>query len=201
MRDQVCGTCPRETERCPIWIDLTTSFSEFLKTMSCTSIHKNGFFSSTRTRRSSMQVSSNVVFPPVSDRDADQGVDPASLKGTNTGFYFGSCFQETNCQLNDPTKCPAKIPALVTRVSRHFQFRGPIVQTDTACGSSFTGLAEAYAAIAHGICDQAVAAGSNTIFRPRVSLQFRDLKMIAKEGKCKCLDQEVRVSFIPRRIQ
>jgi acyl transferase domain-containing protein len=135
--------------------------------------------------------SPNCIHDQTNSFDVVEGVDPYSLKGTNTGFYFGSCFQETNCILNEPTKTPGRPQALVTRVSRHFQFRGPIVQTDTACGSSFTALAEAYSAIAHGLCDQAICAGSNTIFRPRVSLQFRDLKMITRDGKCKCLDQEV----------
>ena len=143
-------------------------------------------------RQSWTQVGLPVSCPsPDFHAAISKGLDPESLRGTNTGFYFGSCFQETNCQLNDPTKTPAKAPALVTRVSRFFQFRGPIVQTDTACGSSFTALAEAFSALSNGLCDQAICAGSNTIFRPRVSLQFRDLKMIAKEGRCKCLDQEV----------
>jgi len=118
----------------------------------------------------------------------DAGVDPESLKGSNTGFFYGSCFQETHCQFDDPTMTPAKIRTLVTRVSRHFKLRGPIVQTDTACGSSFSALAEAFTAMRAGVCDQIICAGSNTLFRPRVSLQFRDLKMIAKDGKCKCLD-------------
>ena len=116
------------------------------------------------------------------------GLDPETLKGSNTGFFFGSCFQETHCEFDDPTKTPAQIRTLVTRVSRHFQFKGPIVQTDSACGSSASALAEAFIAMKSGICDQIICAGSNTLFRPRVSLQFRDLKMITKDGKCKCLD-------------
>ena len=110
------------------------------------------------------------------------------MKGSNTGFFFGSCFQETHCEFDDPTRTPAKIRTLVTRVSRHFELKGPIVQTDTACGSSFSALAEAYVALKSGVCDQIIIAGSNTLFRPRVSLQFRDLKMITRDGKCKCLD-------------
>lgn len=118
----------------------------------------------------------------------DSGVNPAALRGSCTGFYFGTCFQETHTAFDDPMVAPSQIRTLATRVSRHFQFRGPIVQTDTACGSSFTALNEAFLAIKAGLCDQAVVAGSNTLFRPRVSLQFHDLTMITKDGKCKCLD-------------
>lgn len=128
------------------------------------------------------------------------GVDPESLKGSNTGFFYGSCFQETHCQFDDPTMTPEKIRTLVTRVSRHFQFKGPIVQTDTACGSSFSALAEAFTAMRAGVCDQIICAGSNTLFRPRVSLQFRDLKMITKDGKCKCLDSGVSFSNLLKQL-
>ena len=79
---------------------------------------------------------------------------------------------------------------IVTRVSRYFQFKGPIMQADSACGSSFSSFAEAFHAIKAGVCDRIILAGSNTIFRPRVSLQFKDLKMIAKDGQCKCLDAD-----------
>ena len=120
-----------------------------------------------------------------------QGIDPESLKGTKTGFYFGSCFQETNCQFDDASAVPSKIRTLVTRISRHFQFKGPIVQADTACGSSFSALVEAFIALKYGVCDRVVVCGSNTLFRPRVSLQFKDLKMITRDGKCKCLDSSV----------
>ena len=123
-------------------------------------------------------------------------MNPESLKGTKTGFYFGSCFQETNCQFDDPTIVPTKIRTLVTRISRHFEFKGPIVQTDTACGSSFSALVEAFVAMKFGVCDQIIVCGSNTLFRPRVSLQFKDLKMITKDGKCKCLDSSVSFAKI-----
>lgn len=83
--------------------------------------------------------------------------------------------------------------SLITRTSSHFGFKGPVVQTDTACGSSFSVFCEAFNAMKVGICDQAIVCGSNTIFRPRVSLQFRDLKMIARDGQSKCLDEDVSV--------
>lgn len=113
------------------------------------------------------------------------------MRGTNTGFFFGSCFQETNAQFDDPTANPGQMKNIITRTSTHFDFKGPVVQTDTACGSSFSVFCEAYNAMKVGICDQAIVCGSNTIFRPRVSLQFRDLKMIARDGQSKCLDEDV----------
>ena len=123
------------------------------------------------------------------------GVNPATLRGSCTGFYFGTCFQETHTAFDDPMVAPSQIRTLATRVSRHFQFRGPIVQTDTACGSSFTALNEAFLAIKAGLCDQAVVAGSNTLFRPRVSLQFHDLTMITKDGKWTIRGQPIAIVY------
>lgn len=106
---------------------------------------------------------------------------------------MGTCFQENNCQFDDPSYVPEKIRALVTRVSRHFQLKGPIVQADTACGSSFSALVEAFVAMKFGLCDRIIVCGANTIFRPRISLQFKDLKMVNKDGRCKCLDSSVGI--------
>ncbi|KAI1303585.1 Fatty acid synthase [Halotydeus destructor] len=118
----------------------------------------------------------------------DAGMDPESLRGSSTGFFLGSCFQETHNDFDDAARVPNQFRTMVTRVSRHFGFRGPIVQTDTACGSSFTALNDAFHSVKAGVCQYAVVAGTNTLFRPRVSIQFKDLKMIAKDGKSKCLD-------------
>ena len=81
-----------------------------------------------------------------------------------------------------------KIKSLATRVPLWLKLRGPVLDVDTACGSGLSAFAEAFHSVANGICDQAIATASNTLFRPRISIQFRDLKMITKDGKCKCLD-------------
>jgi fatty acid synthase len=77
----------------------------------------------------------------------------------------------------------------VQRVASFFDFRGPFIHSDTACNSSLNALNEAVVAMRAGLCDRAVIAGSNTCFRPLVSLRFKDLKMINKDGTCKCLDE------------
>ncbi|KAI1293571.1 Fatty acid synthase [Halotydeus destructor] len=119
----------------------------------------------------------------------DAGVDPNSLKGSNTGVYMGQCFVETHEDFDDPNKAPEMMRQSVTRISNHFEFKGPVLLVDTACGSSLSAFNEAFLALRFGTCDQAIVCGSNTLFRPRVSLQFKDLKMTSKDGVCKCLDE------------
>lgn len=80
---------------------------------------------------------------------------------------------------------------MITRVSNYYDFKGPIHHSDTACNSSLNALNDAIINIQSGQCDRAIVAGSNTCFKPLVSLRFRDMKMITKDGTCKCLDESV----------
>ena len=122
------------------------------------------------------------------------GIDPESLKGTKTGFFWGSCFLETHGDFDDPIKIPNTLRSMISRVSNFFDFKGPIHHSDTACNSSLNALNDAIINIQSGQCDRAIVAGSNTCFRPLVSLRFRDMKMITKDGTCKCLDESVSLS-------
>ncbi|KAI1303648.1 Fatty acid synthase [Halotydeus destructor] len=119
----------------------------------------------------------------------DAGIDAKSLKGSNTGYFHGACFVEKNSCFDNPQEVPAHHSRLVNLVPRFFGLRGPILDVDTACGSGLSAFAEAYHAVKNGQCNMAIASSSNTCFRSRFSVQFRDLKMITKDGKCKGLDR------------
>src|SRR5438874_212488 len=103
------------------------------------------------------------------------GIEPESLRGTNTGYYHGACFTESHSMFNNPDQVPAYNKSLVTRISRFFGLKGPVLDVDTACASGLSAFAEAFHAMRNGICDQAIACSSNTVFRPAISVQFRDM--------------------------
>ena len=136
------------------------------------------------------------------------GVDPRSLRKSNTGLFQGSCFPEYHKDFKDAT-APAKyIPNQVTTIARYFGFRGPYVHIDTACGSAACALNEAFHAIKKGLCDQALVSGANSVFQPIFSYEMLDLKMISKDGKSKCMDagangyaraEAVAVIFLQKR--
>ncbi|XP_074596261.1 fatty acid synthase-like [Brevipalpus obovatus] len=120
----------------------------------------------------------------------DAGIDPKSLNGSNTGFYYGSCFQETEMALfEDPYTVPDHQHNYVSIVPQTYGLKGPIGQFDTACGSSFSALNEAFAALKSGLCDRALVAGYNICLVPVVTLEFRDLQMVSFTGKSKSLDE------------
>ena len=117
------------------------------------------------------------------------GVDPRTLRKSNTGLFQGSCFPEYHKDFKDAA-APAKyIPNQVTTIARYFGFRGPYVHIDTACGSAACALNEAFQAIKKGLCDQALVTGANSVFQPVFSYEMLDLKMISKDGKSKCMDE------------
>ena len=114
------------------------------------------------------------------------------LKGSKTGFFYGSSFQETDIAFGDDLfMIPAYKQIYEAVLSHHFDLKGPVCQFDTACASSFSALNEAFFAIHSGLCEQAIVAGYNISLSPAITLEFADLKMISPQGKSKCLDQSV----------
>ncbi|XP_074596467.1 fatty acid synthase-like [Brevipalpus obovatus] len=120
----------------------------------------------------------------------DAGLDLGELNGSNTGLYYGSSFQDTGAALTEnPYSLPEYLQNYPTTVSKAFGLKGPIAQFDTACGSSFAALNEAFIALKMGLCDRALVAGYNICLMPRVTLQFCELMMVSSSGKSRSLDE------------
>uniref|UniRef100_T1JX10 Ketosynthase family 3 (KS3) domain-containing protein n=1 Tax=Tetranychus urticae TaxID=32264 RepID=T1JX10_TETUR len=75
-----------------------------------------------------------------------------------------------------------------SRVSYHFNWKGPSMIIDTACASSLNALTEAYSGLINGTCDQAIVAGICLHLKPNVTICFSELEMLSKSGKSRCLD-------------
>ncbi|XP_074599359.1 fatty acid synthase-like [Brevipalpus obovatus] len=120
----------------------------------------------------------------------DAGISVKELNGTNTGFFCGCCFEETDMAFNeDPHNLPLYSQNYTSTISQAFGLKGPIGSFDTACGSSFAALNEAFVALKSGVCDRALVAGYNISLVPLVTLEFRDLMMVSPSGKSKSLDE------------
>ncbi|XP_015587765.1 fatty acid synthase [Cephus cinctus] len=125
----------------------------------------------------------------------DAGVNPAELRGSNTGVFIGVSSSESDeFWTKDPEEvngyglvgcCRAMFP---NRISYTFDFRGPSFAIDTACSSSMLALHYGVTAIRSGKCDQAIIGGANLLLKPTTSLQFHRLSMLSKDGKCKAFD-------------
>ncbi|XP_066560722.1 fatty acid synthase [Amia ocellicauda] len=125
----------------------------------------------------------------------DGGINPVSIRGSNTGVYIGvSGSEAAEAFSRDPeellgysmTGCQRAMFA--NRLSYFFDFKGPSTAIDTACSSSLLALENAFHAIRHGHCDSALVGGVNLLLKPNTSVQFMKLGMLSPGGSCKSFD-------------
>lgn len=125
----------------------------------------------------------------------DGGINPATLRGTDTGVWIGASGSEAAEALSqDPeellgysmTGCQRAM--LANRISYFYDLTGPSLTIDTACSSSLVALENAYKAIRHGRCSAALVGGVNLLLKPNTSVQFMKLGMLSPDGACKAFD-------------
>lgn len=125
----------------------------------------------------------------------DSGINPALLRGTNTGVWVGVSGSEASEALSrDPetllgySMVGCQRAMMANRLSFFFDFKGPSIALDTACSSSLLALQNAYHAIRSGECPAALVGGINLLLKPNTSVQFMKLGMLSPEGTCKSFD-------------
>ncbi|XP_028643680.1 fatty acid synthase [Grammomys surdaster] len=125
----------------------------------------------------------------------DGGINPATLRGTNTGVWVGVSGSEASEALSrDPetllgySMVGCQRAMMANRLSFFFDFKGPSIALDTACSSSLLALQNAYQAIRSGECPAALVGGINLLLKPNTSVQFMKLGMLSPDGTCRSFD-------------
>ncbi|EOB07192.1 Fatty acid synthase, partial [Anas platyrhynchos] len=125
----------------------------------------------------------------------DGGINPATLRGTDTGVWVGAsgseaaeAFSQDPEQLLGYSMTGCQRAMFANRISYFFDFKGPSLTIDTACSSSLMALENAYKAIRNGQCSAAVVGGVNLLLKPHTSVQFMKLGMLSPDGACKAFD-------------
>ncbi|MFE0027285.1 SDR family NAD(P)-dependent oxidoreductase [Amycolatopsis sp. NPDC059021] len=111
------------------------------------------------------------------------GIDPLSLKGSQTGVYAG-------VQYHDYVGSNSTGSIVTGRVAYTLGIEGPAVSVDTACSSSLVALHWAAQALRQGECTLALAGGVTVMATPETFVEFSRQGGLAPDGRCKAFSAD-----------
>ncbi|MBJ8338090.1 SDR family NAD(P)-dependent oxidoreductase [Antrihabitans sp. YC3-6] len=124
----------------------------------------------------------------------DAGIDPMSLRGTDTGVFCGLMYadyqfvagqSERRAEVEGYLMIASAASVAAGRISYTFGFEGPAVSVDTACSSSLVALDLATKSLRAGECSLALAGGVTVLARPNIFVEFSRQRAISADGRCK----------------
>ena len=129
----------------------------------------------------------------------DAGIDPHSLKGSQTGVYTGISNDEYRMLVVDSTRPSEAAESLYAlsgtnlngtsgRVSFVLGLMGPSKAVDAACASAMVAVHDAVSDLQQGKADLAIAGGVQAILNGRIYELRAEAMMLSPEGQCKTFD-------------
>ncbi|MEV6214043.1 type I polyketide synthase [Nocardia sp. NPDC051833] len=124
----------------------------------------------------------------------DAGIDPVSLRGSDTGVFAGVIHQHYgprigSAAISAETEGHAYLgvsnSVLSGRIAYSFGFKGPAISVDTACSSSLVALHLACQALRQGDATLALAGGVTVMSDPSLLIAFARQRALSPDARCK----------------
>lgn len=154
------------------------------------------FFDIPRKEAHTMDPQIRILMEHAYESILDAGVNPESLRGSNTAVIVGACFAESEKHwfydrvVDDISVILTCIRSMLAhRLSAAMDLRGPSIALDTACSSSLYAIDLAFSLMRSGQCDSVIIGTSNLILHPYCTLQFARLGVLASDGYCRPFDE------------
>ncbi|QSB16015.1 SDR family NAD(P)-dependent oxidoreductase [Natronosporangium hydrolyticum] len=120
------------------------------------------------------------------------GIDPTSMRGSNTGVFAGVMYDDYGPRLKQPPKdvigylANGSSGSVVSgRVSYLMGLEGPAMTIDTACSSSLVALHLAAQSVRNGECSMALAGGVTVLSTTDLFVDSSRQGVLSPNGRCK----------------